>query len=153
MTALQTTVDMFDLRMSEAARPLFDAVKQFIESEVEPHTEEYHRRGEGRAERWGYGEGQLELLDSIKAKAKEQGLWNFFLPNAETGVGLSNLDYAYIAIELGKNRIASECLNCSAPDTGNMEVLERVGTEEQKDRWLMPLLNGEIRSAYAMTEP
>jgi acyl-CoA dehydrogenase len=153
MTALQTTVDMFDLRMSEAARPLFDAVKTFIETEVEPHTEDYHRRGEGRAERWGYGEGQLELLESIKAKAKQQGLWNFFLPDAETGVGLSNLDYAYIAIELGKNRIASECLNCSAPDTGNMEVLERVGTEEQKRQWLAPLLNGEIRSAYAMTEP
>jgi acyl-CoA dehydrogenase len=153
MTALKTTVDMFDLRMSEAARPLFDAVKQFIETEVDPYTEEYHQLGEGRAERWGYGEGQLELLDSIKAKAKQQGLWNFFLPDAETGVGLSNLDYAYIAIELGKNRIASECLNCSAPDTGNMEVLERVGTEEQKRQWLLPLLNGEIRSAYAMTEP
>ena len=69
------------------------------------------------------------------------------------GEGLSNLDYAYIAIELGKNPIASECLNCSAPDTGNMEVLERVGTAEQKERWLKPLLDGEIRSAYAMTEP
>jgi acyl-CoA dehydrogenase len=153
MTALKTTVGMFDLRMSEEARPLYDAVKQFIEAEVEPRTEEYHERGEGRPERWGYGEGQLELLDSIKAKAKQQGLWNFFLPNAETGLGLSNLDYAYIAIELGKNPIASECLNCSAPDTGNMEVLERVGTEEQKRQWLSPLLNGEIRSAYAMTEP
>ena len=153
MTALKSTVDMFDLRMSAAAGPLYDAVKQFIEIEVEPHTEEFHRLGEGRAERWGYGDGQLELLDSIKAKAKQQGLWNFFLPDSKTGVGLSNLDYAYIAIELGKNPIASECLNCSAPDTGNMEVLERVGTEEQKENWLEPLLNGEIRSAYAMTEP
>ncbi|NNE12375.1 MAG: acyl-CoA dehydrogenase, partial [Ilumatobacter sp.] len=71
----------------------------------------------------------------------------------ETGEGLSNLDYAYIAMELGKNPIASECLNCSAPDTGNMEVLERVGTPEQKEQWLTPLLNGEIRSAYVMTEP
>ena len=153
MTALQTTVDMFDLRMSEAARPLYDAVKQFIEFEVEPQTEEFYRLGEGRAERWGYGDGQLELLDSIKTTAKQQGLWNFFLPDADTGEGLSNLDYAYIAIELGKNSIASECLNCSAPDTGNMEVLDRVGTDEQKERWLAPLLNGEIRSAYAMTEP
>ena len=89
----------------------------------------------------------------MKAKAKSNGLWNFFLPNAETGQGLSNLDYAYIANELGKNPLASECLNCSAPDTGNMEVLERVGTPEQKERWLKPLLAGEIRSAFAMTEP
>jgi acyl-CoA dehydrogenase len=153
MTALNSTVDMYDLRMSDAARPLFDAVVRFIAEEVEPHTEEFFRLGEGRAERWGYGDGQLELLDSIKAKAKQQALWNFFLPDADTGEGLSNLDYAYIAIELGKNPIASECLNCSAPDTGNMEVLERVGTPEQKERWLKPLLNGEIRSAYAMTEP
>ena len=136
MTALTSTVDMYDLRMSEKACPLFEAVTRFITEEVEPHTEEFFRRGEGRADRWGYGEGQLELLDAIKAKAKQQGLWNFFLPDAETGEGLSNLDYAYIAIELGKNPIASECLNCSAPDTGNMEVLERVGTPEQKERWL-----------------
>ncbi|HAY50490.1 MAG TPA: acyl-CoA dehydrogenase, partial [Acidimicrobiaceae bacterium] len=144
---------MFDLRMSEEVRPLFDSVKKFIAEEVDPHTKEFFRLGEGREERWGYGEGQLELLDSIKARAKEQGLWNFFLPDAETGEGLKNLDYAYIATELGKNPIASESLNCSAPDTGNMEVLERVGTSEQKEQWLKPLLNGEIRSAYAMTEP
>ncbi len=153
MAGLETTPEMFDLRMSEEVRPLFDAVKEFIANEVDPHTKEFYRLGENREERWGYGEGQLELLDSIKAKAKEQGLWNFFLPDAETGEGLKNLDYAYIATELGKNPIASESLNCSAPDTGNMEVLERVGTPEQKEQWLTPLLNGEIRSAYAMTEP
>ena len=141
MAGLESTVDMFDLRMSESVRPLYDAVKKFIADEVEPITEEYYRLGEGRAERWGYGEGQLELLETVKAKAKEQGLWNFFLPDAETGEGLSNLDYAYIAIELGKNPLASECLNCSAPDTGNMEVLERVGTPEQKKQWLEPLLD------------
>ena len=153
MTALPSTVDMFDLRMSDKAKPLFEAVKRFIAEEVEPNTEEFFRRGEGRADHWGYGDGQLELLDSIKAKAKEQGLWNFFLPDAETGEGLSNLDYAYIAIELGKNPIASESMNCAAPDTGNMEVLERVGTPEQKEQWLKPLLDGQIRSAYVMTEP
>lgn len=153
MTALPSTPEMYDLRMSESARPLFDAVVAFIEEEVEPNTHEFFRLGEGRAERWGYGEGQLELLDSMKAKARERGLWNFFLPDAETGEGLSNLDYAYIATELGKNPIASETMNCNAPDTGNMEVLERVGTAEQKEQWLTPLLNGEIRSAYAMTEP
>jgi len=147
------TDDALNLSMSEHAVPLYEAVKAFIANEVEPITEEYYRLGQGRAEHWGYGEGQLELLEGVKAKAKANGLWNFFLPNAETGEGLSNLDYAYIANELGKNPLASESLNCSAPDTGNMEVLERVGTPEQKEQWLKPLLNGEIRSAYVMTEP
>jgi acyl-CoA dehydrogenase len=147
------TDDALNLSMSEHAIPLYEAVKAFIVNEVDPITEEYYRLGEGRAEHWGYGEGQLELLDGVKAKAKANGLWNFFLPNAETGEGLSNLDYAYIANELGKSPLASECLNCSAPDTGNMEVLERVGTREQKEQWLKPLLAGEIRSAYVMTEP
>jgi acyl-CoA dehydrogenase len=153
MAGLESTPDMYDLRMSEGVRPLYDAVKKFIYTEVEPITAEFYRRGVGRADHWGYGEGQLELLESVKDKAKEQGLWNFFLPDAETGEGLNNLDYAYIAMELGKNPLASESMNCAAPDTGNMEVLERVGTPEQKKQWLEPLLRGEIRSAYAMTEP
>jgi acyl-CoA dehydrogenase len=144
---------LYDLSMSEAARPLLDAVKNHVRENVEPITEEFFRLGENRSDRWSWAPGQLELLDGAKQKAKDSGLWNFFLPNAETGEGLSNLDYAYIAGELGKNRIASETLNCSAPDTGNMEVLERVGTPEQKEQWLKPLLNGEIRSAFAMTEP
>jgi acyl-CoA dehydrogenase len=153
MPALESTPEMYDLRMSEGVRPLYDAVKKFIVTEVEPVTAEFHRLGVGRAEHWGYGDGQLELLQTVKDKAKEQGLWNFFLPDAETGEGLSNLDYAYIAMELGKNPLASESMNCAAPDTGNMEVLERVGTTAQKKQWLEPLLAGEIRSAYAMTEP
>ncbi|MEI7991491.1 MAG: acyl-CoA dehydrogenase family protein [Actinomycetota bacterium] len=146
-------MDDFDLRMSTKVAPLYEAVKAFIRDEVEPITEEFYRLGENRTERWSWAPGQLELLDGAKSKAKASGLWNFFLPNADTGEGLTNLDYAYIANELGKNRLASECLNCSAPDTGNMEVLERVGTPEQKAQWLEPLLHGEIRSAYAMTEP
>ena len=145
--------ELYNLAMSAEARPLLDKVRAFCEEVVQPMSEEFFRLGEGRAERFSYAPGQLELLDGAKQKAKEQGLWNFFLPNAETGQGLSNLDYAYIAAELGKHPLASECLNCSAPDTGNMEVLERVGTPEQKERWLEPLLNGEIRSAFAMTEP
>jgi acyl-CoA dehydrogenase len=154
MAGLETTPEMFDLRMSEENRPLYDAVMKFVKEEVEPITEQFFKLGEGRPDRWSWAPGQLELLDSVKQKAKDQGLWNFFLPEAtEIGKGLNNLDYAYIAAELGKNPIASECLNCSAPDTGNMEVLERVGTPEQKKRWLEPLLRGEIRSAYAMTEP
>ena len=152
--ALKTaSMDDFDLRMSDKVRPLYDAVRAFIRDEVDPITEEFHRLGEGRADRWSWAPGQLELLEGAKSKARSLGLWNFFLPNSETGEGLSNLDYAYIAVELGKNRLASECLNCSAPDTGNMEVLERVGTAEQKKQWLEPLLDGKIRSAFAMTEP
>ena len=153
MPGLETTPEMFDLRMSEDAKPLLEKVKAFIRDEVEPITLKFYQLGENRAERWSWAPGQLELLDGAKAKAKASGLWNFFLPDDETGQGLKNLDYAYIAAELGKNRLASQCLNCSAPDTGNMEVLERVGTPEQKEQWLKPLLNGEIRSAYAMTEP
>jgi len=145
--------ELNDLRMSEKAQPLFDAVKRHIAENVAPIAEEFYQLGEGRADRWSWAPGQLELLDRAKQKAKASGLWNFFLPDAETGQGLKNLDYAYIAAELGKQPLASETLNCSAPDTGNMEVLERVGTPEQKERWLKPLLNGEIRSCFAMTEP
>jgi acyl-CoA dehydrogenase len=145
--------EMNDLRMSEKAMPLLEHVKRFIRETVNPMSEEFHRLGEGRKDRWSYAPGQLEALEAAKDKAKAEGLWNFFLPNAETGEGLSNLDYAYIAVELGKNRMASETMNCSAPDTGNMEVLERVGTPAQKEQWLKPLLEGKIRSAFAMTEP
>ena len=153
MAALESTVDMYDLRMSEEVRPLYEKVKAFIAEEVQPMSEKFFELGATREDRWGYAPGQLELLQEVKDKAKANGLWNFFLPDAETGEGLSNLDYAYIAIELGKNPLASESMNCAAPDTGNMEVVERVGTPEQKAKWLTPLLNGEIRSAYAMTEP
>jgi acyl-CoA dehydrogenase len=141
------------LAMSEKARPLFEAVKRHCVEVVAPMAEEFERLGKDRKDRWSFAPGQLEVLQTAKDKAKAAGLWNFFLPDADTGEGLSNLDYAYIAAELGKYPLASESLNCSAPDTGNMEVLERVGTPAQKEKWLKPLLAGEIRSAYAMTEP
>ena len=144
---------LFDLTMSEEARPLMDAVLSNIRENVEPITEEFFALDSEKEDRWSWHPRQLELLEGAKQKAKESGLWNFFLPESEIGRGLTNLDYAYIAVELGKHALASESLNCSAPDTGNMEVLERVGTPEQKERWLKPLLDGEIRSAYAMTEP
>ncbi len=144
--------ELNDLRMSEKALPLLNKVKAFIRDVVEPMSEEFHRLGQGNPDIWSYAPGQLECLEAAKDKAKANGLWNFFLPNAETGEGLSNLDYAYIAVELGKNRLASETMNCAAPDTGNMEVLERVGTPAQKKQWLEPLLEGKIRSAFAMTE-
>ena len=144
--------ELNDLRMSDKALPLYNQVKQFIKDVVQPMSEEFHRLGEGKTDIWSYAPGQLEVLEAAKDKAKAAGLWNFFLPDAHTGEGLSNLDYAYIAVELGKNPMASETMNCAAPDTGNMEVLERVGTPEQKEKWLKPLLEGKIRSAFAMTE-
>ena len=145
--------DLYNLAMSEQALPLFNAVKKHIVENVDTITEEYYALNAEKKDRWSFHPRQLELLEGAKNKARKAGLWNFFLPDSDTGEGLKNLDYAYIAAELGKNSLASETLNCSAPDTGNMEVLERVGTKEQKEQWLKPLLNGEIRSAYAMTEP
>ncbi|MEZ5549678.1 MAG: acyl-CoA dehydrogenase family protein [Pseudomonadales bacterium] len=145
--------DLFNLAMSDEAQPLMAAVQKHIEDNVVPITDEFFALDKEKTDRWTWHPRQLELLDGAKAKAKASGLWNFFLPDSDIGEGLTNLDYAYIAAELGKYSLASETLNCSAPDTGNMEVLERVGTPEQKEQWLKPLLNGEIRSAYAMTEP
>ncbi|MEH6586160.1 MAG: acyl-CoA dehydrogenase family protein [Halioglobus sp.] len=145
--------DLFNLGMSDEVGSLFHAVKKHIEENVDPLTEEFFALDKGKQDRWSFHPRQLEIIEETKAKAREAGLWNFFLPDDETGSGLSNLDYAYIATELGKSPLASQSMNCSAPDTGNMEVLERVGTEAQKRDWLEPLLNGEIRSAYAMTEP
>jgi acyl-CoA dehydrogenase len=145
--------DLFNLAMSEQSQPLMAAVKKHIADNVEPITEEFFALDRKKTDRWSWHPRQLELLDGAKDKAKASGLWNFFLPDSDLGEGLTNLDYAYIASELGKFALASETLNCSAPDTGNMEVLERVGTPQQKETWLKPLLNGEIRSAYAMTEP
>jgi len=129
-----TEAELNNLAMSDSAKPLMEAVKRHIEENVEPITEQFFRLGENRTDRWSWAPGQLELLETAKDKAKASGLWNFFLPESEIGRGLTNLDYAYIAVELGKSPLASESLNCSAPDTGNMEVLERVGTPEQKER-------------------
>jgi acyl-CoA dehydrogenase len=150
--------ELFNLAMSTEAQSLMDAVKHHIMENVEPIREEFDMLHKQRPGHWEWHPRQLELLDGAKQKAREAGLWNFFLPNSDFGSSLTNLDYAYIAAELGKWDVgshlnASETLNCMAPDTGNMEVLERTGTPEQKKQWLEPLLNGEIRSAYAMTEP
>src|SRR5688500_15357685 len=125
--------ELYNLGMSEGARPLLDKVKAFVADEVEPITAEFFRLGAEREDPWSFAPGQLELLDGVKAKAKANGLWNFFLPDADTSQGLADLVYAYIAAERGKSPLASQCLNCSAPDTGNMEVLERVRTPEQKE--------------------
>ncbi|WP_439360330.1 acyl-CoA dehydrogenase family protein [Bradyrhizobium sp. DASA03007] len=145
--------ELNDLRMSEGVRPLYERVRKFIRETVEPISAELEKLSEETADRWSFTPTQLEMIEKAKSRARAEGLWNFFLPNAHTGEGMKNLDFAYIAAELGKDLLAPETLNCAAPDTGNMEVLERVGTPEQKEKWLKPLLNGEIRSAYAMTEP
>jgi acyl-CoA dehydrogenase len=99
--------ELNDLRMSAKALPLLEHVRRFIRETVNPMSEEFRRLGEGKTDIWSYAPGQLEVLEVAKDKAKSEGLWNFFLPNAETGEGLSNLDYAYIAVELGKNPMAS----------------------------------------------
>ncbi|MCK1403851.1 acyl-CoA dehydrogenase family protein [Bradyrhizobium sp. 4] len=145
--------ELNDLRMSEDVRPLYRRVREFIRDTVEPISAELEKLAENTADRWSFTPAHLGMLEQAKSRAKAEGLWNFFLPDAHTGEGMKNLDFAYIAAELGKNLLAPETMNCAAPDTGNMEVLERVGTPEQKEKWLKPLLNGEIRSAYAMTEP
>jgi acyl-CoA dehydrogenase len=148
-----TNPELFNLAMSPEAQPLLDAVKKHIAENVDPISDEFYTLQKEKDDPWVWHPKQLELLEGAKQKAREAGLWNFFLPSSEIGKGLNNLDYAYIAAELGKSPLSSQTLNCSAPDTGNMEVLERVGTPEQQETWLKPLLAGEIRSAYAMTEP
>ncbi|MHB8492851.1 MAG: acyl-CoA dehydrogenase family protein, partial [Solirubrobacteraceae bacterium] len=96
---------------------------------------------------------QPPVVEELKEEARRRGLWNMFLPDPDEGAGLTNCEYATLAEVMGRTKIASEACNCSAPDTGNMEVLHQFGTPEQKERWLRPLLDGEIRSAFGMTEP
>jgi acyl-CoA dehydrogenase len=141
-----------DLGISDRIRPILEQVKQFITDEVIPVEKEYYDEI-GNGDRWQWTDRQTVILADLKAKAKEQGLWNFFLTEGDRGFGLTTVEYAYLAEEMGRSHLAAECFNCSAPDTGNMEVLEKYGTEAQKEQWLEPLLNGEIRSAFAMTEP
>lgn len=134
---------------SQKVKDLSKQVETFLETHLFPIEREIAESIETAEDRW-----QIPpQIEEIKAKAKAQGLWNLFLPDSEYGFGLSNLEYAPLAEIMGRSRFASEVFNCSAPDTGNMEVLVRYGTEEQKEQWLKPLLEGEIRSAFAMTEP
>ena len=141
-----------DLGITERLAPILDKVKTFIDERVMPVDHEFLAEvSEG--DRWTLTERQKDILDSLKSAAREQNLWNFWLTDSERGYGLTTVEYAYIAEETGRAHLAAEAFNCSAPDTGNMEVLERYGTDAQKEQWLEPLLNGEIRSAYAMSEP
>ncbi|MFN7159204.1 MAG: acyl-CoA dehydrogenase family protein, partial [Erythrobacter cryptus] len=135
-------------------------VRDFIEAHVRPNMKTYEEQDRA-GERWKV----LPIVEELKAKAKAQGIWNLFMPPRNDshhhvddsfefeGPGLTNLEYALCAEEMGRIGWASEVFNCSAPDTGNMEVFHRYGTREQKEAWLRPLMNGEIRSAFLMTEP
>ncbi|MFY7850494.1 MAG: acyl-CoA dehydrogenase family protein, partial [Brevundimonas sp.] len=133
---------------SERALELRDRVRRFMTDRVLPAEARFASETEGER-RWT----TPPILEELKAEARAQGLWNLFLPDSPFGAGLSNLDYAILAEEMGRVTWAPEIFNCNAPDTGNMEVLIRYGTEAQKARWLEPLLAGEIRSCFAMTEP
>lgn len=141
-----------DLGVSDRVRPLLKAVRTFIDEQVLPVDEEFLAEVDN-GDRWTLNDRQNEILDDLKSAARDQGLWNFWLTDSKLGHGLTTVEYAYLAEETGRAQLAAEAFNCSAPDTGNMEVLERYGSDEQKAQWLRPLLDGEIRSAYAMTEP
>ena len=141
-----------DLGLSEKLLGVRDKIEDFVFNKVEPVESEYHAEV-SVGDRWSHTKRQEEILGDLKEEARKQGLWNFFLPESQGGAGISNLEYAHLAEIMGRSRLASESFNCSAPDTGNMEVLERYGSEEHKKQWLEPLLAGEIRSAFAMTEP
>ena len=142
-----------NLGMSDKLRPIHEKVARMVREEIMPLDEEFLAEIGKDGDRWAYTPRQTEILEGLKAKARERGLWNFWLTDSSRGYGLSTVEYAYLAEEMGKAHLGAETFNCSAPDTGNMEVLERYGTDEHKERWLKPLLNGEIRSAYLMTEP
>jgi len=144
-----------DLGVTDKVKPLIDKVRQMVSDDIEPLDHEFHEEvgKHPSGSRWQFTERQMEILTHLKSLAKERGLWNFWLTDSEKGYGLSTVEYAYLAEEMGKVGIAAEVFNCSAPDTGNMEVIERYGNENHKKKWLTKLLEGEIRSAYLMTEP
>jgi len=146
-----------DFSLSDKQRHWRDRVRDFMAKNVFPNVETYDRQLEGfGANRWQV----IPILEDLKKKAKAEGLWNLFLPPSKDhdtdefkGAGLTNLEYALCSEEMGRIHWGSEVFNCSAPDTGNMEVFHRYGTPKQKEQWLRPLMRGEIRSAFLMTEP
>ncbi len=138
-----------DFEPSERCTEFKERLSAFMDEHVHPAEEVYERQ----LRESGDPHSQPQIMEELKTRAREAGLWNMFLPDAEHGAGLSNSDYAPLAEILGRSYIASEACNCSAPDTGNMEVLHQFATPEQRERWLTPLLDGEIRSSFAMTEP
>ena len=141
-----------DFAYSQRTRELMARVDAFMQAEVFPHEATFFAEVEANR-RAGNAWVPTAIIETLKTKAKAHGLWNLFLPDSEHGAGLSNTEYAPLCELMGRSPIAPEVFNCNAPDTGNMEVLERYGNAAQKARWLRPLLDGEIRSCFAMTEP
>jgi acyl-CoA dehydrogenase len=139
---------MIDLEMSSKVSELHQRISDFMAQHIYPNERQFYRESEQLGP-WRVA----PILEELKGKAKAQGLWNLFLPNSERGAGLTNSEYAPLCEIMGRSHLAPEVFNCSAPDTGNMETIERYGTPEQKKQWLEPLLAGAIRSAFAMTEP
>jgi acyl-CoA dehydrogenase len=137
-----------DFEYSQKVKNLQEKVTNFMNESVYENEDVYKKQVE-EGGRWCIP----EIMETLKAKAKSDGLWNLFLPDSNLGAGLTNTEYAPLCEIMGRSPIGAEVFNCSAPDTGNMEVLVRYGTEEQKKEWLTPLLNGDIRSSFAMTEP
>ena len=142
-----------DLGVTDKVRPLIAAVRAMVRDEIMPLEHEYEAEIGTGADRFAYTPRMTEIMEGLKAKARDKGLWNFWLTGSDKGYGLTTVEYAHIAEEMGWSAIASEVFNCSAPDTGNMEVVERYGNAEHKARWLPGLLAGKTRSAYLMTEP
>lgn len=135
--------------ISDKAKKLKEQVTEFMEAHIYPNEHTYHEQVENAENRWA----PTAIMEELKQKAKNAGLWNLFLPESEYGAGLSNLEYAHLCEIMGRSHIAPEVFNCAAPDTGNMEVLARYGSPEHQEKWLKPLLAGEIRSCFSMTEP
>ncbi|HTV68622.1 MAG TPA: acyl-CoA dehydrogenase family protein [Rhizobiaceae bacterium] len=146
-------MNAMNLGMTERLKPIHDKVARMVRDEILPLDEEFLADVGKSGDRWAYTKRQTEIMEGLKAKARERGLWNFWLTGSDRGYGLTTVEYAYLAEEMGKAHLGAETFNCSAPDTGNMEVLERYGAPEHKKQWLEPLLEGKIRSAYLMTEP
>ena len=138
-----------DFEHSDKVKNLIQRLEAFMDEHIYPNQEKVEQQIVAMGDDWT----PIPLVESLKPKAQEAGLWNLFLPESDLGAGLTNLEYAPLCEIMGRVDWASEVFNCSAPDTGNMETLERYGTEEQKRAWLDPLLSGEIRSCFAMTEP
>ncbi|MFB4474082.1 acyl-CoA dehydrogenase family protein, partial [Oceanobacillus caeni] len=139
-----------DFSYSEKVLDLKKKVNTFMEEHVYPNEKVYQDQLNQQKTRWS---DIPPIMEELKKKAKKAGLWNLFLPESEYGAGLTNLEYAPVCEIMGRSVIGPEAFNCSAPDTGNMEVLARYGSEKQKKEWLEPLLAGEIRSCFSMTEP
>ena len=137
-----------DFENSQKVKDIQEKITNFMNENVYENEDVYKKQVE-EGGRWCIP----EIMETLKAKAKSEGLWNLFLPDSNLGAGLTNTEYAPLCEIMGRSPIGAEVFNCSAPDTGNMEVLVRYGTEEQKKEWLTPLLSGEIRSSFAMTEP